>query len=94
MPTKRRQRKTKLRRHVVHHGPSLAGCSNSRVILDRKEQMLGLIPTPSGLRLEDVKKESRRRVIAQVIAPREKFTLPLNRMKSRCSLGWLVIEKQ
>lgn len=31
---------------------------------------------------------------AQVTAPREKFTLPLKRMKSRCSLGWLATEKQ
>lgn len=31
---------------------------------------------------------------AQVTAPREKFTLPPKRMKSRCSLGWLATEKQ
>lgn len=42
------------------------------------------------------KKKTGRRVIAQaqVTAPREKFTLPLKRMKSRCSLGWLATEKQ
>lgn len=94
MPTKHRHRKTKPWRRVVRHGPSLAGCRHSRVIPDHAEQMLGLTPTPSGLRLGDVEKENRKRVIPQVIAPRENFTLLLNRMKSRCSLGWLVTEKQ
>lgn len=41
-------------------------------------------------------KQTGRRVTAlvQVTAPREKFTLPPKRMKSRCSLGWLATEKQ
>lgn len=73
--------------------PSLAADTPGG-IPDHAEQMLGLTPTPSGLRLGDVEKENRKRGYTTGCRPKGELHTSLKRMKSRCSLGWLVTEKQ
>lgn len=51
----------------------LTGCRHSRVIPDRGEQMLGLTPTPSGLRLGDVEKENRKKGYSTGYHPKGKL---------------------
>ena len=43
------------------------------MIPDHEEQMLGLTPTPSGLRLEDVEKESRKKCYNTGYRPKGKI---------------------
>lgn len=76
--------------------PSLTDCRTWRVILDHEEQMLGLTQTPSGVRLEDVEKESREKgySIGAGYSPKGKFhTSPEENEKQVFSYRWLATEK-